>query len=560
MATCNFLTTLLLGNELLNQTMLTTTYVPLASSSIDTSTVILPFTVAIKYDQNKLQTLEETFWSVSDPRNPMYGKYLTYNQIQNLLTPVSNNVDTVLSWLSQAAETLAITNLTLSPFHDYIHGYATVSALETLFSTRYTAYQLMYDHNQLPVPDTAIVYRIASATLYTIPASVQPLIDFIHPTNYMPAPPHAHHGRAHPSRRTTAPNDGVTPTVIRNQYNIGTVENTVTSNRQQAAGFLGQFAAQSDLTIFYNQFYPIANNRKINFVGPVNQSNSGVEADLDVQYISSIGGNVNTTFWYVDGCYNGCNNEPYTTWLEQVLAVPDSQLPYVISVSYGDNENTVPPDFANRSTVGFMALGSKGVSVLFSSGDGGVAGSQSSPCTTFIPNFPATSIAVTSVGGTTGSPETAASFSSGGFSNYYGRPSYQDTAVKNYFAVASNLPPIADYNGTGRGFPDVSALSESFNIVCGGGTIQVDGTSCAAPTFSGLVSLLNSLRFAVGKSSLGFLNPLFYQNPDVFTDVTQGNNPGCNTNGFYAAKGWDPVTGLGSPNYEKLKTLVLSLP
>lgn len=72
----------------------------------------------------------------------------------------------------------------------------------------------------------------------------------------------------------------------------------------------------------------------------------------------------------------------------------------------------------------------------------------------------------------------------------------------------------------------------------GGWPQPVDGTSCSAPTFSAIVSLLNDVRFAAGKSSLGFLNPLFYQNPSAFNDITAGNNPGCGTNGFTATQGW----------------------
>ena len=41
-----------------------------------------------------------------------------------------------------------------------------------------------------------------------------------------------------------------------------------------------------------------------------------------------------------------------------------------------------------------------------------------------------------------------------------------------------------------------------------------------------------------GKTALGFLNPLLYQHPEVLTDITQGSNPGCGTNGFPAAQGW----------------------
>lgn len=35
-----------------------------------------------------------------------------------------------------------------------------------------------------------------------------------------------------------------------------------------------------------------------------------------------------------------------------------------------------------------------------------------------------------------------------------------------------------------------------------------------------------------------------------------GNNPGCNTNGFPAKTGWDPVTGLGTPNFGRLQVAV----
>jgi tripeptidyl-peptidase I len=35
-----------------------------------------------------------------------------------------------------------------------------------------------------------------------------------------------------------------------------------------------------------------------------------------------------------------------------------------------------------------------------------------------------------------------------------------------------------------------------------------------------------------------------------------GSNPGCGTNGFSAKSGWDPITGLGTPNFAKLKAAV----
>lgn len=43
-----------------------------------------------------------------------------------------------------------------------------------------------------------------------------------------------------------------------------------------------------------------------------------------------------------------------------------------------------------------------------------------------------------------------------------------------------------------------------------------------------------------------------YNNTQAFHDITVGNNFACHGKGFEAAVGWDPVTGLGTPNYPAL--------
>ena len=101
---------------------------------------------------------------------------------------------------------------------------------------------------------------------------------------------------------------------------------------------------------------------------------------------------------------------------------------------------------------------------------------------------------------------------------------------------------------------------ENVEIVLGGRTTGVAGTSCSSPIFGGLVALLNEQRLAAGKGPLGYLKPLLYKNAQAFTDVTEGSNPGCGTKGFPAAKGWDPVTGLGTPKFDALSKLVAGLP
>ena len=76
-----------------------------------------------------------------------------------------------------------------------------------------------------------------------------------------------------------------------------------------------------------------------------------------------------------------------------------------------------------------------------------------------------------------------------------------------------------------------------------------------------MVSLLNDARTTAGIPFLGFLNPWLYSSGfKGLNDIIGGSNPGCGTPGIEAIKGWDPVTGLGTPNFGLLKDLVLNPP
>ncbi len=180
--------------------------------------------------------------------------------------------------------------------------------------------------------------------------------------------------------------------------------------------------------------------------------------------------------------------------------------------------------------------------------------------------------ATTLIGNDTDSGERAVSrpgtgpanayYSGGGFSNYFAVPSYQAAAVSNFMKHHAPKYGPNVYNDTGkaRGFPDVAAIGLNVATVWNGSTYGVGGTSASAPIFAGIVTLLNEARIAIGKGPIGFLNPTLYKHPEAFNDITIGNNPGCGTDGFNATPGWDPVTGLGTPNYEKLLPIFLGLP
>lgn len=155
-----------------------------------------------------------------------------------------------------------------------------------------------------------------------------------------------------------------------------------------------------------------------------------------------------------------------------------------------------------------------------------------------------TSDSLTSVGGTNLVPEVAADFSSGGFSNYWARPSYQESAVAQYLDYLGDAN-AGLYNASGRAFPDVAAYSVNFDVIYGGAEGPINGTSCSGPTFASIISLLNDELIAAGRPVLGFLNPWLYSNVSAtLTDITSGNNYACSnfTTGFNATTGWDAVS------------------
>lgn len=135
---------------------------------------------------------------------------------------------------------------------------------------------------------------------------------------------------------------------------------------------------------------------------------------------------------------------------------------------------------AMRTCSLFAQLGARGVSILFSSGDSGVGSAcqtnDGRNTTRFLPVFPAACPFVTSVGGTYHvRPERAISFSSGGFSDLFPRPAYQDAAVSEYLGILGDTWKGL-YNPAGRGFPDVAAQSYNFTIIDKGKEIRAGGT------------------------------------------------------------------------------------
>ncbi|KAJ7934215.1 peptidase S8/S53 domain-containing protein [Mycena leptocephala] len=170
---------------------------------------------------------------------------------------------------------------------------------------------------------------------------------------------------------------------------------------------------------------------------------------------------------------------------------------------------------------------------------------------------------VTSVGATQGfSPEKALNLTSGGFSNFFASPSYQSAAIEGFLKT---LPSdfAGTFNKSGRGFPDVALQGRNFPYVSAGATNINGGTSFSAPTFAAIIALINDRLVAAGRPVFGFLNPFIYSTASTaFTDITIGHNSGfvcpASSVAFDAAVGWDPLTGFGTPVFDKLLAVAMA--
>lgn len=410
--------------------------------------------------------------------------------------------------------------------------------------------------------------------------------------------------------------------------------------------------AEEDLEDFFRKYAPEIPSSTHPYLVSINggmapgpQDRADVEADLDLQFAHGLLGPANVTLYQSQIPENYTADVPLISDLLDALhgSFCDAEqrkggfmcggdsLTSVLSVSADEAELFgESAAYQRKAYHEFMKLGLQGKTIIFSSGNYGVAVNPIfgyPPCevngcvpqdlnenttpyivnngTIFMPGFPSNGpyvlSVVLSVGATRLEPNQtvfdheeamnlskvalsscnrgAPFSSSGGFANYFDRPKYQDDAVSEYFSnfnppypsydsnkldVTNNATNIGNnggiYNRLDRGIPDVSANRVhflSFNI---GEEKPTSGTNVSAPIWGAIVAMIKAKRAEIGKAPVGFINTVLYEHPEVFHDIRSGNNPGCGTAGFEAVKGWDLVTGLGTPNYPALEELFLSLP
>jgi subtilase family serine protease len=281
--------------------------------------------------------------------------------------------------------------------------------------------------------------------------------------------------------------------------------------------------------------------------------------------------------------------------------VVDHHLANVISQSFASAEDA----FGSAQSLqnlrhAFIAAAQNGVTVLGSSGDSGTANIEKTPVSqggSTIPEptveWPASDPLVTGVGGTylctdpanttsrvadstdppakcqmfPGVAEVGWTFSGGGFSHVFDKPAYQNTLPAGSTAIgaARGVPDVGFQASAGTGALVYITLPPDGNsgLLCGPkgsppcstGWYDIGGTSLSCPQWAGLVAIADQLN----GGGLGLINPALYKiaaglsYANDFYDVTTGKNQTVSTiQGYPATTGWDPVTGLGTPNAANL--------
>lgn len=453
-----------------------------AVSGIPSSTSQMTLQIALK--QQNVDQLESKLASVSTPGSSEYGKYLDAEEVTAMFGASDASKEAVESWLKSEGITKS------STVGDSVWFQATVAQANKMLDTTFKTYTASSGESKL------------RTTEYSLPESLLSHVDLVSPTTYFgktmamrtiqSTKTHSLHPRALPAVCNTSiafENEtfpAFAPDCLRIEYNIGSYTPEVSSGSKIAFGnFLNQSASFSDLFLFEQYFDIPFDNFTVVLVNPEDGAtdlpqpplliNDG-EANLDVQNIVALTHPLPITAFITAGsppyipdpvepAGTPNENEPYLPYYEYLLA--QSDLPQVITNSYGDEEQTVPEDYAVRVCNLIGMLGLRGISILHSSGDEGVGASCLSSDGTkpqFNPIFPATCPYVTGVGGTVSfEPEIGWDGSSGGFSFYFARPWYQDRAISTYlnnYVSAETMEYYSNYvNFSGRGFPDTAAHS-----------------------------------------------------------------------------------------------------
>ena len=361
-----------------------------------------------------------------------------------------------------------------------------------------------------------------------------------------------------PARGVAAPQDSgstsLTAPQVATAYNFPS-SGTGTGQTIAIAEFGGGYTA-SDLSSYFSglglsvpSVSDVSVDGATNSPGPAGNPDPTLEVTLDVEIAGAVAQGASIVVYFAPNSSAG--------WFDamQQIVTDTTNNPSIISISWGAAEDGSAwnQQLIQQIESSFAAAVAKKITVFVASGDQGSSAAQSDGLAHV--DYPASSPNVTGCGGSVltlngsaiGSEvvwNNADGSSGGGVSTVFPLPSWQSGA---------GVPTSANPGGAaGRGVPDVCGHADGYQIFAHDASGGAAGTSAVAPLWAGLTALINQ---QIG-GPVGFLNPQIYQSSvaSTFNDVTSGSN-----GAYSAGPGWDPCTGLGSPNGSALATALQAL-
>ena len=457
-----------------------------------------------------------------------YGATLSGEEFVSKYAPSQRQVDSVTAYLRRAG----FSNIEVSPNRLLVTAEARPSQIEAAFSTRLRQFSLagrkvFANTADVLIPDTLAGLVHAVLGLQNVDQA-RPMLAF-------------------PDATPLASTTGHNPTAFAAIYDAlgvatgGGTDIAIISdgNLTQTVTDLQAFESQNGITPVPLHFVPAEVNGT--------DTSGVVEWDLDSQSSIGIAGTVRNLYFY-----NAASLSDADLAVAYNKAVSDN-IVKGINVSLGICEKS-PHNSGAMATDDniFKQAVAQGQTFFVSSGDGGAkTGCSGHTGLTKQVSYPASSPYVVAVGGTTLSTngnvwagETAWSGSGGGVSVYEAAPTWQKSVTGSSFREVPDVAMDAD--------PNSGAI-----LVNNGSTVQVGGTSLAAPLSTGTWARVQSSH----SNTLTFAAPLIYaavgKTPVPYHDVTSGSNGSGLLGGGYSAKaGYDEVTGWGSFEVANFNTVV----
>ncbi|MBV9183876.1 MAG: S8/S53 family peptidase [Acidobacteria bacterium] len=563
--------------------------------------VISRASLALRLSSQQQAELDRLLREQQDPSSVNYHKWLTPELYAERFGVSTNDLGKITAWLS--SQGLQVDAVSQNRREIFFSG--TVGQIERAFQTEIHRLSVKGEQHFANVSDIQVPAAFANMVI-----GVRKFHDFDPRPHLRKVSPHF--------TSNVSGNHFLTPADFATIYDLGPLYSQGLDGTGQSIAVMGQTDINVSDAHAFRAASGLSTNDPIKFLVPntgtaTTCSMDVTEADLDVEWSGAVAKNASVVYVFAGPGANGtCSNRTSNVFdaLQYVInnKINNQTIP-VISISYGDCESRIGSSASQMFQQWAQQANSQGQTITAAAGDDGAADcdfNDTSATQGLAVDVPASIPEVTGIGGSEFSGDPAAVVTNGCASaTTYWSGSCSLTSGASALSyipeIAWNDPPGSSFSATGGGastffakptwqtgpgvpsdsrrdVPDVSLNGSPAHdpyLVCTPGTsgpppctngyrdsndalAAVGGTSVGAPTFAGILAIINQATQSAGIGNANsHLYSLAVSTPSAFHDITSGDNkvpctagstgcPSGGTIGFAATANYDQATGLGT--------------